>query len=134
MTNFEKMKNENRTWTSPPFYTSRKGYKICLKVFPNGIGDGQGTHVSVYATLMKGEFDGDLTWPYGGAIKVQLLNQEQKCNHISEGIHFAGGRRVIQGELLLTKSEHPKFIGHDKLQPSYLKNDCLKLRINVLQC
>ena len=35
----------------------------------------QGTHVSVFTCLMRGEFDSHLKWPFRGDITIQLLNQ-----------------------------------------------------------
>ena len=42
---------------SAPSYTSRHGYKICLRVYLNGDGAGRGTHLSFFLTMMKGDFD-----------------------------------------------------------------------------
>ena len=36
-------------WYSPPFDTHPGGYKMCIKVYANGRGDGADTRVSVYA-------------------------------------------------------------------------------------
>ncbi|KAJ7317314.1 hypothetical protein JRQ81_003476 [Phrynocephalus forsythii] len=46
------------------FYTSRYGYKVCLKLFLNGDGTGFGTHLSLFLVLMKGEYDFQLKWPF----------------------------------------------------------------------
>ena len=37
---------------SAPFYTSRHGYKVCLRLYMNGDGAGKGTHLSFFITLM----------------------------------------------------------------------------------
>ena len=55
-------KRSREVWRSPPFYI-KEGYKMCLAVYPNGIGKGEGTHVSLSLVLMKGEFDDQLEWP-----------------------------------------------------------------------
>ncbi|KAL7986355.1 hypothetical protein Chor_011521 [Crotalus horridus] len=36
---------------SPPFYTTRYGYKLCLKLFLNGDGTGAGTHLSLFLVV-----------------------------------------------------------------------------------
>ena len=41
---------------SPPFYTGRNGYKMCIRAYLNGDGIGYNTHVSIFFVLMKGEF------------------------------------------------------------------------------
>ena len=37
---------------SPPFYTSRRGFKCQMSVYLNGDGKGRGTHVSVFLMIM----------------------------------------------------------------------------------
>lgn len=63
---------------SPPFYTSKSGYKMRMKLYPNGDQEGKGTHVSVYFQIMKGEFDAILTWPFKRKINVMLLDQSNR--------------------------------------------------------
>ena len=75
MGDFKKHKNSADVWFSPPFYSHRGGYKMCLRVHASGSGgEGgpDGTYVSVFAYLMKGEFDDNLKWPFCGDITVQL--------------------------------------------------------------
>ena len=72
MDEFRQHKREDDDWYSPLFYSHLGGYKMCLNVCANGDGDGEGTHVSVFVCLMRGEFDDDLKWPFSGKITVQL--------------------------------------------------------------
>ncbi|XP_061475270.1 TNF receptor-associated factor 1-like [Rhineura floridana] len=67
---------------SPSFYTSRYGYKLCLKLFLNGDGTGAGTHLSLFLVLMKGEYDFQLKWPFQHKVTFTLLAQVNK-HHIS---------------------------------------------------
>ena len=39
---------------SPPFYTGRNGYKMCIRAYLNG--DGMG-YKTLFFVLLKGEFD-----------------------------------------------------------------------------
>ncbi len=73
LTNYLKHKNDKDVFYSPPFYTSYTGYKMCLAVDANGWGT-EGTHVSVYVCLMKGDNDDSLSWPFTGTVTVELLN------------------------------------------------------------
>ena len=75
MIDFQRHKRDNDHWYSPPVYTHHQGYMICLCVYASGNGTGEGTHVSVYVCLMRGEFDDSLKWPFRGAISYLLLNQ-----------------------------------------------------------
>ena len=88
LTKFAEMKRSSKEWYSPPFYTRQRGYKMCLNVFVNGWSDGKGTHVSVYAYLMRGEFDDHLRWPFQGHITIALLNQLEDKNHTTFTIKF----------------------------------------------
>ena len=60
---------------SPPFYTAKNGYKICIRVYLNGDGMGHKTHFSVFFVLMKGEFDALLKWPFENKVSLILVDQ-----------------------------------------------------------
>ena len=49
---------------SPPFRTHERGYKLQLQLYPNGCGEGKGTHLSLYIRICKGPNDDELTWPF----------------------------------------------------------------------
>ena len=135
VTNFEKHKEENADWKSSPFFTHLKGYKLCLGVYPNSSSEYHSRFVAIYLVLMKGESDCQLEWPFRGKFQIQLLNQDKDEGHRIVTIRFNGhdGNRVTQGEESTNKSCNYTFIRHDKLKPRYLKNDCLKFRIILLE-
>ena len=65
-------------------YTHFAGYKFSLFVCPKSKGfddDGKGTHVSVFISLMKGDNDDNLKFPFKGCIVVSLLNSRQEPSH-----------------------------------------------------
>ena len=66
---------------SPPFYTAKNGYKMCLRIYLNGDGMGHKTHLSLFFVLMKGEFDALLKWPFDHKVSLILVDQKQ-CKHI----------------------------------------------------
>ena len=72
----------------PPFYTHSHGYKFCVYVYPQGNGDGKGTHVSIYTHLMKGQFDDHLKWPFRGEITIQIVNQDGDHDHVEKTIPY----------------------------------------------
>ena len=59
---------------SLPFYSSRYGYKMCLRLYPYGDGSGKGTHLSLFLVIMRGEYDDILEWPFRHKVTFQLLN------------------------------------------------------------
>lgn len=69
-------------WFCRPFYSHPCGYKLCIRVAPQGLGTGEGSHVSIHTYLMRGEYDDTLRWPFRGDITIQLLNQlGDECHH-----------------------------------------------------
>eukprot|EP00731_Ephydatia_muelleri_P006718 Em0003g966a len=81
---FSKKKEANKIWPSPGFYTHPNGFKVYLRVYPNGHSDRAGTHLSVFMKLMSGDNDDNLVWPLRATFTVTLLNQIRDKNHKSE--------------------------------------------------
>ena len=81
MAGFDRLKMQSTKWHSHPSYTGMGGYKMCLGVDANGNGAGEGTHVSVYTYLMRGQFDSRLKWPFCGTVTIQLVNQLEDKEH-----------------------------------------------------
>ena len=144
--NYSELKQQNKHWTSPTFYTSIGGYKFVLVVFPNGYDEEQGTHVSCFVCLMPGEYDNILEWPVKGEITVELLNQLEDANHtrvtlpIDEENEFfpVDEEEVIENiEEDLPGVGQPNFIEQtylerdSELNVQYLKNDSLYFRVKV---
>ena len=138
MPDFEKHKAADDEWFSEPFYTHPGGYRMCLSVYTNGNRFGKGKYVSVYAYLMRGEYDDLLKWPLLCDITVQLLNQKEQHEHT-----FNFGRRNDNDALRVTKSERAKggwgewnFISHTVLyrhRDTYLKDGCIQFQITKVQ-
>ena len=61
---------------SPPFYTGRNGYKMCIRAYLNGDGSGEGTHLSIFLVLMKSEYDTLLQWPFESKVSLILVDQD----------------------------------------------------------
>ena len=60
---------------SDPFYMY--GYKLKLRLYPDGDGIGENTHLSMYIIVMKGEYDAILPWPFKKKVTVTLLDQQE---------------------------------------------------------
>ena len=69
---------------SSPFYTGQNttGYKLCLLLYMDGDGSGRSTHLSFFLTLMRGEYDAMLKWPFEAKITLVLEDQELKQHNI----------------------------------------------------
>ena len=126
-------------WHSRGFYTSPGGYKMRLQVYPNGEGDGKGTHVSCYIHLMPGKYDDTLEWPFRGEVTIELLNQLEDKNHKKYTSHYNGStpeeckQRVPKGKNNAEGWGKPQFISHSEpiTNFQYLKDDSLYFRVSI---
>ena len=82
MNNFAQHKRAGDVWCSPPFYSCQQGYKMRLVIYANGYGDGEGTHVSVFVQIVKGEYDDILTWPYTGTVSYEINWKEDRVKKV----------------------------------------------------
>ena len=142
ITDFEKHKRASDVWHSPPFYTHTHGYKMCIKVWANGLMSRKETHVSVRGCLMQGDFDDGLQWPFQGAITVQLLNQLEDSNHHTYTFSFAGATdptissKVTSGKIARKGYGLLSFISHTQLglnterNCQFLKDNQLKFKVS----
>lgn len=136
-----RMSQSDLMFKSHPFYTFPKGYKMQLCVRVHGDGSGKGSHVSVFLSLLKGEFDDQLKWPFRGSITIQLLNQENDSQHYVDRINYPDGIpdqmscRVMDEKRSTKPWGKVKFIAHKDILPTFLKNDCIKFcvgKVDVL--
>ena len=143
MGNFKQLKSDEVMWYSPPFYSHREGYKMCLEVHPNGYGTSYSKAVSMFVVFVKGEYDSYLKWPFSGRVTVEVQNQRKNAFHESITVnldHRSGisqRQRVIKGYVSHDGRGSLEFISHRLLYPyslfperQYLRDNCLKFRVN----
>jgi hypothetical protein len=126
---------ERKSWSSHPFYTHLRGYKLRLSVECNGTGRGAGSHVSAFFRLMSGEYDDALDWPFRHSITIRLVDQKDGTNHHDYTVGFGDApdacikRRVepVGGDY--SGWGAPLFINRSRLSPKYLINDSLSFSI-----
>ena len=134
--NFSDSLGSQEEWFSVPFYTHNQGYKMCIGIDCNGSAEGTGTHVSVYAYIMRGEFDSMLSWPFRGVLTIRLYNQHSDVGHIDHTIPYGGDvPEDIAGPIEQAVADSgvgiPEFICHNRLgynsraNTEYLKNNRL---------
>ena len=116
---------------SAPFFTSRHGYKLCLCVYLNGDGSGRGTHVSFFITLMKGEFDPLLPWPFKQTVSLSLLAQDGMSRDITQSFkpdEDSSSFQMPNSEMNVA-SGCPQFCSLAVLDnPAYVQNDTIYLK------
>ncbi|XP_068688043.1 TNF receptor-associated factor 4-like isoform X2 [Montipora foliosa] len=73
----QKAKNDSRKYLlSDLFQSGPYGYRMCAEVHPNGLNEGQDTHLSIFVCLLKGEYDDILPWPFSQKVKITLMDQQ----------------------------------------------------------
>ena len=142
MSQYSIKRRDETEWCSDPFCTHNKGYKMYCKVYSAGVGDGKGTHLSVYMILMKGPHDDELTWPLRGTFKVTLLNQISDSEHHSITVAYDEDAPDDIGIIIDSENEddgwgHPEFISNkdlNKITPThqFLKDDSLFFQVTKL--
>ncbi|KAK1801057.1 hypothetical protein P4O66_022761 [Electrophorus voltai] len=74
----EAAKGQRSSQYSPAFYTSRYGFKVCMRLYLYGDGVGKGSHISLFFVIMKGEYDPLLSWPFKHKVTFFLIDQNQR--------------------------------------------------------
>ena len=118
---------------SAPFYTSRHGYKMCLRLYMDGDGSGKGTHLSFFLTLMRGEYDALLTWPFRQTVTLTLLDQD-KQKDIFQSFRPDPSSSSFQRPIneMNVASGCPKFAPLSILDnASYVKDDTMFMKCQV---
>ena len=140
---FSEQKKQNEIWTSPAFYTHKLGYRMCLKVFPNGTEGGWRGYVSIVTCIMHGRFDPELHWPFRGNIEIEILNQVRDQDHCCGVITYTKETpethcsRPIRHECSVGNGI-PLFIAHESLGPDskgktiYVHNNILRIRVSAV--
>ena len=130
---FTKKKECNAEWISPVFYSHPDGYKLCLVVYPNGIPNGKGTHVSVFvgqALDSKENKSLDIN------VEVHLLNWRKDEGHHEVILSFTSLCHLLSRENIRLSPMRILFIPHSSLSynsatnTEYLQNDCVRLRVS----
>ena len=108
-----------------------------MKIYGNGHGDAKGSHLSIFAYIMKGEYDSILSWPFEQKIKITLIDQQQEegkrkdCSlSITPDPSWKHFQRPVKEMNIGVGKE--KFVSHEVLQTRrYIVDDTIFLKIEV---
>ena len=64
--------------STAPHSTRRFGYKLCLHLYMDGDGSGKKECLSFFLTIMRGEYDALLPWPFQQTVTLILLDQDKQ--------------------------------------------------------
>ena len=134
MTDFTAKREKNSQYSCPSFYTGPEGYHISVKVGTNSEGEMDAEScLSLYACILKGEHDDQLSWPFVGQITVTLVNQIEDKNHAHMVVKIEETDNVqvdsSWGISSFIKHARLDFDPHTNTQ--YLKDDTLHFRVCV---
>ena len=123
---------------SPHFCTHPQGYKLCLRMYPNGDGGGKDTHLSLFLVVMKGEYDAILAWPIIKKVTFRIWDQSvAEPRHRCEtfGTTGTGSSFVRPVSRMNVASGVPKMISLADLTSGnrFLKNDTIFIECNVTE-
>jgi len=123
-----------RALHSAPCFTSKYGYKFCLRLYLHGDGMGRGTHLSLFLVIMKSEYDNILEWPFQKKVKFTLINQENRLQDHIEKMFPSKDSSSFQKpkKEMNIASGCPLFISIDRLEKEgFLKDDSLFLDVKI---
>ena len=121
---------------SPPFYVGRFGYKVCARLYPNGDGIGNGTHMSIFFVVMRGEYDALLPWPFLQKVHFRLIDQD-RIRDVNDAFRPEPNSSSFKRPTsdMNIASGCPTFISHMELrQGGYIRNDTMYMKIKVDTC
>ncbi|XP_059175337.1 TNF receptor-associated factor 2-like [Physella acuta] len=121
---------------SPPFFTGQTGYKMRIRLFPNGDGDAKGKSISAFTQLMKGPFDDLLPWPFVGKVYMMIVDQRNLREHKVVSFNALRDQAAFQKPVNATNiaSGLPNLISLSELsdgQDRFIARDCLYMRIYI---
>ncbi|CAF4541496.1 unnamed protein product [Rotaria socialis] len=121
---------------SPPFYSSPTGYKMRVRLYPNGDGSARHTHVSLFFVLMRGEYDPILKFPFSYKVTFCLYDQTPAQQHIIDSFRpdiKSNSFQRPRSEMNIA-SGIPKFCPLSVIQPEancYVRDDSIFIKIMV---
>ncbi|XP_051998325.1 TNF receptor-associated factor 6 [Xyrauchen texanus] len=120
---------------SPPFYTGRPGYKLCLRLhLQTPSAPRCSNYISLFVHTMQGEFDSQLSWPFQGTIRLAVLDQVEGQHHVE----VMETKPDLQAFQRPTMQRNPKGFGYVTFlhlqvlrQRGFVKEDVLLVRCEV---
>lgn len=120
---------------SRPFYSGPIGYKMCVRLYPNGDGMGKGTHLSLFFSIMRSNYDALMPWPFKQKVYFMLIDQSFK-KHIVDAFRSEPSSSSFQkptSEMNIATG-CPMFVQLSRLgqaSQTYLKDDTMYIRVVV---
>ena len=118
---------------SAPFYVGKFGYKVCARLYPYGDGMGKGTHISLFFTIMRGEYDALLPWPFRQKVSFRLFDQDgvdDVTDAFRPDVNTATFKKPTSN--MNIASGCPLFVSHSALQTrGYIRDNVMFIKVSV---
>ena len=132
--NYDHYRKVDYRWSSSPFYSHPGGYKLDCDVYPDGLNDGKGTHLSLYVGILQGEYDDQLKWPFNGVVTIEMFNWWTNKWDYSRSISLDDSVPIHCRERAVDRLSggslgYTEWISLDELAEKYLKVGIIRFKV-----
>ena len=120
------------------FYTEKQGYKLSLRVDPDGAQTNRNSYLSVYVGIMKGDYDAILPWPFREQVTFRVIDQQPDFAQRKNIVAVVGPNETPGFCCRPTLEQNPKLLGcaslisHKVLKTRrYVQHNTLFLQVEV---
>ena len=124
---------------SPVMKTVRYGYNYRILIFPKGTNGEDGKHISVFVSMMPGEENDNLRWPFRGSFIITLMNQSGNANPQNHSCTIQTINNLITFQKPSDARQHvwlcgyAKFARTDKVcSPCYCRDGGVKFKVEII--
>lgn len=125
---------------SDSFYLGLHGYKMKLRMYPNGIKGGINFYISLFFVLMKGKYDAILPWPFLYEVKFTVIDQNpdlKRRKNLSSSLRPNPLFSAMQRPKVEENDGQglPTFLSHALLRnSSYVVDETLFIKFEASRC
>lgn len=128
--------SERERIESDPFYTENYGYKLKLRIYPNGAGAAKNNNLSAFFVVIKGKYDAILNWPFKKRVRFTLIDQQdepRKRRNITKVIKKSDAKSDLERPTVENEGRGRRnFISHKTLYSRrYLVEDTLFIQFEI---
>ena len=133
MRNVDYYTEHDQVYSSEPLYSHPGGYKMNIVIYA------QNLYLSVGMTILRGEFDDQLKWPFDGEITVQAYNRTQKqwCAELTVALNRrVCGLDVVRRcvDSLSYGCQPKKFLPYSVLESDYIHGtNIIRFRVTEIK-
>ena len=110
------------------FYLGLPGYRVKLRMYPDGMEAGKNAFISLYVVLLKGKYDAILPWPFRYSLKFTIIDHnpdlKQRANFSRSTRSQASLRSSLRPESEQNRGQgFSRFLSHEELRERSLVVD-----------